>query len=195
MGIYEAPNGEFALKIPVLGELGGQVREFNGGVLFFDAFTTHIAVLHIPMDATQRWELSTQGAKDYLVNFFAGAILPQYRSTGKEITVQSAKFLPSRNNGTVLTYTIQDGGSFFNNRLAFFGESDVLPKAKRGHMVFIKNEALVVISVELGEKSTERSLYKATQAEEDEVLKNRLIEISDSIVFKSQATAPAAAAK
>jgi hypothetical protein len=61
--------------------------------------------------------------------------------------------------------------------------------AKRGNLVFIQNGYVYVISIELAEKALERSSFNKTIAEEDSLLRTRLLGFLDKITF----TAPAPA--
>jgi len=69
------------------------------------------------------------------------------------------------------------------------------PVAKRGNLLFVKNGHIFVISVELAERVLERSTYKKTVAEEDELLRQRLTEAVARLNFPKQpaSASPAAA--
>jgi hypothetical protein len=67
------------VTIPVLAELGGSVTDTPNVVTFQDEFNTHVSIAAFPQDATQRWELSTRGLKDYLVYFFSNFVLPDFK--------------------------------------------------------------------------------------------------------------------
>ena len=67
----------------------------------------------------------------------------------------------------------------------------MLPVAKRGNLLFIRNEHVFVISIELAEKVIEGKSYGKSVAEQDEILRKRLLEMVDKITF----TKPAAPAK
>ena len=68
---YVSPTGIFKVTIPVLPELGGEITDTPNVVTFQDAFNVHISIAAFPQDATQRWENSTRGPKDYLIYFFS----------------------------------------------------------------------------------------------------------------------------
>src|SRR5882757_4662821 len=76
--IYFAPSGAFNVTIPVLPELGGNIRDTENVVTFQDDFSTHISIAAFAQDATQRWELSSRGLKDYLVYFFSNFVLADF---------------------------------------------------------------------------------------------------------------------
>jgi hypothetical protein len=66
--------------------------------------------------------------------------------------------------------------------------NDVLPVAKRGNLLFIRNEHVFVISIELAEKVIEGKSYGKNVAEQDEILRKRLLEMVDKITFLKPAT-------
>ena len=57
------------------------------------------------------------------------------------------------------------------------------PVAKRGNLLFVKNGFTYVISSELSERVTEGTSYKKTPAEEDQILRTRLIGIVKKMQF------------
>jgi hypothetical protein len=61
------------------------------------------------------------------------------------------------------------------------------PVAKRGNLIFVQNGYVYVISIELAEKVTQGSAYNKTVAEEDALLRARLMSFLGKITF----TAPA----
>src|SRR5512137_2043659 len=67
---YVSPTGIFKVTIPVLPELGGDITDTPNVVTFQDDFNVHVSIAAFPQDATQRWENSTRGTKDYLIYFF-----------------------------------------------------------------------------------------------------------------------------
>src|SRR5687768_17886292 len=101
---YVSPTGLFKVVIPVLPELGGEITDTPNVVTFQDDFTVHVSIAAFPQDATQRWELSTRGLKDYLIYFFSNFVLSDFRQTFEGVQIESAKFLPGMMDGALLTY-------------------------------------------------------------------------------------------
>lgn len=186
---YVSPTGTFRVVIPVLPELGGNITDTPNVVTFQDDFNVHVSIAAFPQDATQRWELSTRGLKDYLIYFFSNFVLADFKQTFAGAQIESAKFIPSMLDGSLLTYILVPGGTMFGDRVAQIGFSDRIPVAKRGNLLFVRNGHVFVISIELAERVIEGSLYKKTTAEEDEILRNRLNDIVGKITF---AKAPSA---
>ena len=187
---YVSPTGLFKVSIPVLPELGGDLTDTPNVVTFQDDFNVHVSIAAFPQDATQRWENSTRGTKDYLVYFFSNFVLSDFRQNFEGVQIESAKFVPGVLDGSLLTYLLVPGGTMFPDRLPAVS-NEVLPVAKRGNLLFIRNEHVFVISIELAEKVIEGKSYGKSVAEQDEILRKRLLEMVDKITF----TKPAAPAK
>jgi hypothetical protein len=185
---YVSPTGIFKVTIPVLPELGGDITDTTNVVTFQDDFNVHVSIAAFPQDATQRWELSTRGLKDYLIYFFSNFVLADFRQTFPNARIESALFVPSMMEGSLLTHLLLPGGSMFNNRVPRISATQV-PVAKRGNLLFVRNGHIFVISTELAERVIEGSSYSKTTAEEDEILRNRLNDILSKITF---ATPPGA---
>src|SRR5688572_10930791 len=134
--VYVSPTGAFRVTIPVLPELGGRIMDTANVVTFQDAFSVLCTIAAFPMDATQRWEHSTRGLKDYLAYFFANYVMPDFRETFPGATVETAKFANNIGDGALLTYMLLPGGSMFAEKLAVFGGGDdPPPEAKRGNLL------------------------------------------------------------
>jgi len=187
---YVSPTGLFKVTIPVLPELGGDLTDTPNVVTFQDDFNVHVSIAAFPQDATQRWENSTRGTKDYLVYFFSNFVLSDFRQNFEGVQIESAKFVPGVLDGSLLTYLLVPGGTMFPDRLPAVS-NEVLPVAKRGNLLFIRNEHVFVISIELAEKVIEGKSYGKSIAEQDEILRKRLLEMVDKITFLK----PAAPAK
>jgi len=179
---YLSPTGVFRVVIPVLPELGGEVTDTPNVVTFQDDFNVHVSIAAFPQDATQRWELSTRGVKDYLIYFFSNFVLADFRQSFEGAQIESAKFLPGQLDGSLLTYLLVPGGTMFADRVPRL-TADRLPVAKRGNLLFVRNGHIIVISIELAERVIEGRSYTKTTAEEDEILRNRLNDIVGKITF------------
>ena len=104
--------------------------------------------------------------------------------------IESAKFVPGMLEGSLITYLLVPGGSMFAERVPF-PSAGRLPVAKRGNLLFIRNEHVFVISIELAERVVEGRHFGKTTAEEDDILRSRLNDIvSKMAVTTASATAP-----
>ncbi len=179
---YISPTGTFKVAIPVLPELGGDITDTPNVVTFQDDFNTHVSIAAFPQDATQRWENSTRGVKDYLIYFFSNFVLSDFKQTFEGVQIESAKFVPGTMEGALLTYLLVPGGTMFADRVPQLSATKV-PVAKRGNLLFVRGSHVFVISTELAERVIEGKSYSKTTAEEDELLRTRLLDILSKISF------------
>lgn len=181
-GRYRPASGVYSVAIPVLPELGGQIDETEYVVAFRDAFTLHASIACFPMDATQRWENETRGRRDYLLWFFTNFVQGDFQQRFPGSDVESAKFIPSVQDGALLTYMLLPGGTMFPERLAM-ASGEAPPVAKRGNLLFVHADHIYVLSIELAEKVLERRTFNKTVAEEDAMLEARLSDLLSKIEF------------
>ena len=179
---YISPTGTFKVTLPILSELGGEITDTPNVVTFQDDFNVHVSIAAFPQDATQRWEASTRGTKDYLIYFFSNFVLRDFKQSFEGVQMESAKFLPGLLDGSLLTYFLVPGGTMFRDRLPL-GWTGAPPVAKRGNLIFIRNGHVFVISIELAERVVEGRLFGKTTAEEDDILRSRLNDIVAKIAF------------
>jgi hypothetical protein len=193
---YYSANGVFKIRIPVLSAMGGTVTDTPNEVTFKDGFTTYISIVAFPMDALQRWELSTKGTRDYLVTFFDTYVRPNFERSFKTVQFErDGIFAPKLMDGAFFTFVLLPGGSMFPFPAGDIDPNRPKPTAKRGNLLFVKNGTILVISAELGERSTEGTAYSLTPAEEDLQLREELTDVAKRMTFlaDSSATAPAPA--
>lgn len=187
---YVSPTGQFRVQIPVLPELGGDITDTPNVVTFQDDFNVYVSIAAFQQDATQRWENSTRGTKDYLIYFFSNFVLADFKQNFDGVQIESAKFVPGTMEGSLLTYLLVPGGTMFPDRVQPLG-GDSIPVAKRGNLLFVRNNFVYVVSIELAERVIEGKAYGKSTEEQDEILRRRLLEMVDKITF----TAPVAAKK
>lgn len=187
-GVYSSPSGAFKITVPVLPALGGVISDTNNVVTFHDSYGVHVSVAAFPQDATQRWELSTRGMKDYLVYFFTSYVLPDFKRFTPGAHVETAGFSADFLDGSLFTYVLLPGGSMFVSPQVF-GPPAAPAVAKRGNLIFVRNGFTFVISTELSERVTEGSQWKSTPEEEDQILRNRLVDIIKKMLFVKPAPA------
>lgn len=181
-GVYISPTGAFRIPVPVLPELGGSVEDTDYVVTFQDEVNTHITVACFPMDATGKWNYETNSPKDFLTAFFKQYIESDLERNYPGASVDGVILLPKFNGGALVVYNLLPGGSMFQDKITITG-AEALPPAKRGNMVFVKNDHVFIISTELAERILQSSTYKKTTEEENEILKNRLVDIAGKIKF------------
>lgn len=179
---YVAPSGAYRITIPVLPELGGSIVDTEDVVTFEDDFNVHASIACFRMDATQRWENETRGRRDYLVWFFGSFVQSDFQDRFPGAKIETAKFLPNMEGGTLLAYNLLPGGTMFADRAGFIATNEPLV-AKRGNLLFVRDGFVYVLSIELAERALERRTYNKTKDEEDELLRKRLMDLFGRITF------------
>jgi hypothetical protein len=187
---YISPRGTYRIPIPVLPELGGAISDTEKVVTFQDSFSVYISIGVFAQDATQRWELSTRGPQDYLTYVFSNYVLPDFARAFPGCRVESVAFSPGMFNGALIAYTLLPGGSMFAGKRRIPGGEETPTVAKRGNLIFVRQGSIYVISTELAERETERSLYQKTTAEEDAILRDRLLDVARKLEFARPDPAP-----
>lgn len=179
---YVSPTGAFRVQIPVLAELGGKIEDNENVVTFQDDFSIYMSVACFPLDAALRLEDEMSGRQNFLTSFYKKHIDADFKRRYPQMSVDNAVFLPKLEDGSLLTCILLPGGSMFNGRI-FLSDGDPLPLAKRGNLVFVKNDYVFILSAELAEKVLERSSFKKTPKEENDMLRSHLTELLTKISF------------
>jgi hypothetical protein len=188
-GVYTSPTGAFKIEVPVLPTLGGAVHDTDNAVIFRDNFGTLITIAAFKQDASQRWELSTRGIKDYVIYFFKTFVYEDFKHLFPKAQLESAGFSADYLEGALFTYVLLPGGSMFASPNPFGSAGDP-PVAKRGNLTFVRNGFTFVISTELSERVTEGSRYHRTTEEENKILRARLVDVARRIQFAKPAAQP-----
>lgn len=183
---YIAPEGRYRVTMPVLPELGGKAYDTENVVTFSDDVSTHISIACFPLDLSQRWERDTRGVREYLGFFYAEFMFPDFANRYPEAATERALFTPDLFGGTLFVFTLLPGGSAFAGRTSVIESPETVPAAKRGNLLFLQNDCIFVISMELAERVTQRSTFHKTADEENELLRDRLLEF----LQKMQIAAP-----
>ncbi len=181
---YFSATGEFSLPLPVLRELGGTVTDTENVVTFSDSYNTHISIACFPQDSLQRWELETRGPRDYLLYFFTDFVLADFARRFPGSAIEGARFVPELMGGALIAYALLPGGSYFEAQANALGAPPPAPvTAKRGTLLFVRNQHVFVLSTELAERATQRTTYAATPESENARLTARLTELVGRLVF------------
>lgn len=193
--IYTSATGAFQIVSPVSPDLGGVIVDTPNVVTFEDSFTTFVTIVAFQLDATQKWEMDTANSRrDYLISFFTEHVLPDFRSSFPSVQVEpTGRFLPGMLDGAFLVYLLIPGGSMFAHPELQIAAETKPPVAKRGNLLFVRNGYIFVVSTELAERITEGSAYHQTSDQEDQILRDRLIDIVTRMHFLAPAGAGAAA--
>jgi hypothetical protein len=194
-GVYTAPGETYRVPVPVLPELGGQVRDTENVVTFDDDLTTHVSIACFPLDQGQKWELEMQGRKGYLTYFYVSFVLPDFQKRFPGSDTESSFFIPGLHDGSLLAISLLPGGSFYRPKVDPVlpaGES-APPVAKRGSLLFVHRGNIFVVSAELTERVSQGKAFGKTEEQENEILRDRLLSFVRRIEFptKPGAAAPA----
>ncbi len=172
---YYAPNGSYSVAIPVLPELGASITDTSSAVVFRDEFKTHVSIGSFQQDASQRWELSTRGLRDYLAFYFLHFVVPDFEQLSPAMRIESTEYDANLMGGALIIYTILPEGTMFAHRLVnVVSGSRQEPEAKRGNLLFIRHGYVYVISMELAERVVEGSAYNLTTEQENRLLRERM---------------------
>ena len=179
---YVSPTGVFRVLMPVLPELGGEIRDTEYIVTFDDPVSTHISIACFPMDNVQKWEYETRTVQEYLEYFYANFVLTDFHRRFPGTQTEAAQFIPALLNGALAIYNLLPGGSFFENRNRIV-DSPATAAAKRGSLLFVRDRHVLVLSLELAEHVTQARAFQKTAAQENDILRGRLIELAGRVQF------------
>jgi hypothetical protein len=122
--------------------------------------------------------------RDYLLYFFNSFVLTDFQARFPKATIESARFMPDLMAGTMITFALLPGGSYFEAKNRVGDDSPQTPVvAKRGTLLFVRNRHIYVISTELAERATQRSTYNRTVEQENQTLTERLTTLLGRFVF------------
>jgi hypothetical protein len=189
---YISPGGFYRIQIPVLAELGGTIQDTAVTATFRDPYGVHVSIGCLSLDPDMRPELEKRGKKDFLSWLFAQHVQPEYQKAFPGTKAESAKYLATVHDGAVLVMNLIPGGSAFRDRV-IINEGEPAPVAKRGSLLFIKDDRIVIITTELYERVLKRDTFNKTPEEEDAILRKRLMELLAKMSFPNSKPAPAAA--
>lgn len=188
-GLYIASEGRFRVSVPVLAELGGRIFDTENVVTFSDDVSTHISIACFPLDMSLKWELETRGTKDFLAYFYAEHVLTNFQRRYEGVATERSMFTPELKDGALFVFTLLPGGSAFQGKAAVVDSPP--PAAKRGSLLFVERGCIFILSSELAERVTQRSVFHKSADEENEILRSRLI----ALAGRMQVPAPRPPAK
>jgi hypothetical protein len=86
--------------------------------------------------------------------------------------------------GSMITFALLPGGSYFEDKNRV-GEAPVQAPvvAKRGTLLFLRNQYIYIISTELAERATQRTTYNRTVEQENQLLSERLTTFVGRLIF------------
>lgn len=181
-GRYHAPADAYSVSVPVLRGAETAVMDNGEIVVFKDKVSTLLTIAAFPLPPFAKWEHDTTPARDYLIAFFRDNILRDYNNEFPGSTIESARFIPEFQGGALVAFTLLPGGSAFSPTAARPPTAPA-PVAKRGHIVFVRDDRVFVIATELAERITRAETFNLAPAEEDRILFDRLIAVLGTTRF------------
>ena len=180
---YIHPSGAFRIRIPIYQELGGEINDTENVVTFQDAFGEHYSIGVFPMNNDFRVEEAKRGHKDFLDWFFQTFIESDFRRTIPGTNHEpNARYNASTQGGALFTILNIPNGSVYMERVFVFPPRTPVI-AKRGNLVFIREGFVYVLSTELSERVFEYGTWNKTDAEEEEILRQRVYDLLSRMVF------------
>ena len=134
------------------------------------------------MEPALRARLDTGTKKDFLSWFYAQQIQAEYQRSYPGAKTEAARFIPGLQDGTLFATILLPQGSAFRD-LLFLNENEQEPAAKRGSLIFVKNDRIFMITTELSDRILKRDTFKKTSEEEDTILRQRLTELLGRMTF------------
>ncbi len=186
---YLPPSETYSITLPVQPEFGGSVTDTADVVTFQDEFTLHASIACFRMDSAQEREDQTRGRRDYLVWFYRQQVHSQFKRRFPGASIDSARFIPEMLGGSLLVYSRLPGGSMFKVLLGS-SLSESTTEACRGNMLFVQDNHLFVVSVELAKLLLDPEAMALSPEGKQELLRKQLLDIVGRITFKSAAPAP-----
>jgi hypothetical protein len=180
---YVAPSGSYRVRIPIHVELGGQINDTENNVTFQDAFGDNSSIGAFPLNADFRIEMAKREHKDFLIWFFQNVIQADFQRNIPGTTAEpNARYNASTQGGALVTQLLIPDGSMYMERVFIFPPKNPVV-ARRGNLVFMRDNIIYVLSTELAERVFEHSTWKKTVAEEEEILRQRLYDLLSNMVF------------
>ncbi|WP_221032467.1 hypothetical protein [Actomonas aquatica] len=187
---YEAPSGEYTLTLPSQISLGGEIHDTPEVVTLQDHLALHASVACFGLNLNLKRQDETLGRRDFLVGFFREHVQPQFLQRFAGAEIESARFTPELLNGALFVYNLLPGGSMFGERVPTM-EDGSAPVAKRGNLLFLHNNHIYVLSLELAEKVLAPASFDLGPEEQNALLQKRLLELVGRMDFRAPLPLPA----
>ena len=171
---YLSPSGEYSITLPMQIETGGSLVDTPEVVTLQNELGLHLSL---------KRQDENLGRRDFLAGFFRSQVQPQFTQRFKGSTIESARFSADLFGGALFVYNLLPGGSMFGDR-APAHEGRAPPIAKRGNLLFLHNNHIYVVSMELSEKVLDPDGFTATVEEQDAILQKRLMDLVGRMSFR-----------
>ena len=180
---YLSPSGEYSITLPMQIETGGSLVDTPEVVTLQNELGLHASIACFGLNLSLKRQDENLGRRDFLAGFFRSQVQPQFTQRFKGSTIESARFAPDLFGGALFVYNLLPGGSMFGDR-APVGEDGAPPVAKRGNLLFLHNNHIYVLSMELADKVLDPAGFTLNIEEQDALLQKRLIGLVGRMNFR-----------
>lgn len=177
--VYESPDGNFTVPVPVDPQKGGRINEQEGMVGFCDDFGRLLRIDYYPFSAEEADKLESVGREDYLSaflleNYIAQGILAHIPNS----LVEHTEYLEDTLEGAYFAVVDMPQGSTISRQKD--DEPPVRLDALRGLLAFCVDDFLYVVSCQ---RTFFEGEISAPMEQEVEGLRNQLLEFLDAVEF------------
>jgi hypothetical protein len=177
--VYESPDGNFSVPVPVDSQKGGRIEEQEGMVGFSDDFGRLLRIDYYPFSPEQADKLESVRQEDYLNSFLVDNYVEQAIITNiPNSKIEHREYLKDEMEGAYLAVVNMPQGSTISRKKNH--EHLVRLDALRGLLAFLVDDFLYVVSCQ-------RTFFDgetpALMEQEIEGLKKQLLEFIDTVEF------------
>jgi len=181
---YTAPSGSYSITLPIQLELGGVVTDTKDVVTFQDEFRIHASIACFKMGSSHQREIQTRGRRDFLISFFREQVHTQFKRRFPGAEIDEARYMPEVLGEALLVYNTLPDGSMFSDQTSVSSSQDSVVLVKRGNLLFLKDQHLYVISVELAKFLLgDKDSPKFSEEEKRALLRKELLDLAGRITF------------
>jgi hypothetical protein len=177
--LYESPDGNFSVPVPVDSQKGGRIDEQEGMVGFSDDFGRLLRIDYYPFSPEQADKLESVGQEDYLNSFLVDNYVEKAIITNiPNSKIEHREYLKDELEGAYLAVVHMPQGSTISSSKNH--EPVVRLDALRGLITFLLDDFLYVVSCQRTFCDGETP---ALMEQEFEGLKQQLLEFLDTVEF------------
>lgn len=177
--VYESPEGNFSVPVPVDPQKGGTINEQEGMVGFCDDFGRLLRIDYYPFSAEEADNLERIGQEDYLSSFLLGNYVAQgILANIPNSKVEHKEYLEDALEGAYFVVVDMPQGSTISKQKD--DESSVRLDALRGLLAFTVEDFLYVISCQ---RTFFEGEIPTSMKQEVEGLRTQLLGFLDTVEF------------
>ncbi|MBF2064405.1 MAG: hypothetical protein IGS39_08285 [Calothrix sp. C42_A2020_038] len=182
--IYESPEGNFAVPIPVTPETGGKIQSQEGTVGFSDDFGTLLRIDYYSIPPEQLEEIELVGEQQYFQSVLLDRYIPQAIVANLPLaTIEYTEYLSDEMQGAYFALVNMPGGSTISKQ-----ENNGHPQrldAYRGLIAFQQDDFIYIVS-------SQRSFFDGETPDSIEIeaqtMKANILAFIDTIEFNDRSS-------